>query len=141
MDQIVEFFGNHTLLFVGFFATLGMLVFTEYTRLAGGLKSLTPFVATRMLNDGEVTFVDVRDESEFKAGHVQNARNLPLNKLDERVHEIDKLKEKPLVLYCDNGMRTSRAATKLRKNGFTQLHSLAGGLTAWEKANLPTVKR
>ena len=66
---------------------------------------------------------------------------MPVNKLAERLHEIEKFKEKDILIYCDNGMRTSRALSKLKKSGFTQLSSLAGGLVAWEKANLPTVTK
>ena len=70
-----------------------------------------------------------------------NARNFPVSKLDERMHEIEKYKERDIVLYCDSGMRTTRASAKLKKNGFEKLHVIAGGLTAWEKANLPTVTK
>jgi len=141
MDQIIEFVGNHTLLFIAFFATLGMLIYTEYTRMAGSTAQLSPFAATQMMNDGDTIVVDVRDESEFKNGHVLNARNLPVSKLDERMHEIEKFKDRDIVLYCDSGMRTTRASAKLKKNGFEKLHVIAGGLTAWEKANLPTVTK
>lgn len=141
MDQIIEFVGNHPLLFIAFFATLGMLVYTEYMRIAGSSAQLSPFAATQLMNDGDTIVVDVRDENEYKSGHVLNARNLPVSKLDERMHEIEKYKERDIVLYCDSGMRTTRASAKLKKNGFAKLHVIAGGLTAWEKANLPTVTK
>lgn len=140
MSQILEFVGNHPLLFTAFFATLGMLVFTEWTRFAARGTTLSPYAATQLVNDGAL-FVDVRDEKEYKGGHLPKARNFPLAKLDERMHEIEKLKERDLVLYCDNGMRTTRAIAKLRKQGFDKLHTLDGGLGAWEKASLPTVTR
>lgn len=141
MSQIIEFVGNHTLLFVAFFVTLGMLIYTEYMRLTSANTQLSPFEATQKMNEGQSVFLDVRDENEYKAGHLLNARSMPVNKLAERIHEIEKYKEKDLVIYCDNGMRTSRAVSKLKKSGFTQLHTLAGGLVAWEKANLPTVSK
>jgi len=141
MAQIIEFVGNNTLLFVAFFATLGMLVYTEYMRLTTANTALSPFEATQKMNEGDSLFLDVRDESEFKGGHLLNARSMPVNKLAERLHELEKYKDKPLVIYCDNGMRTTRAVGKLKKNGFSQLHTLAGGLVAWEKANLPTVTK
>ena len=92
MDQIIEFVGNHPLLFIAFFATLGMLVYTEYMRIAGSSAQLSPFAATQLMNDGDTIVVDVRDENEYKNGHVLNARNLPVSKLDERMHEIEKYK-------------------------------------------------
>jgi rhodanese-related sulfurtransferase len=141
MSQIIEFVGNHTLLFVAFFVTLGMLIYTEYTRIISANTALSPYDATQKMNEGNAVFLDVRDESEFKGGHLLNARNMPANKLAERMHEIEKFKEKDIVVYCDNGMRTTRALAKLKKSGFTQLFSLAGGLAAWEKASLPTVTK
>lgn len=141
MSQIIEFIGNHTLLFVAFFMTLGMLVYTEYMRISSANTALTPYDATQKMNEGNAIILDVRNESEYKTGHLLNSRSMPVNNLAERMHEIDKFKDKEVVVYCDNGMRSSRAIAKLKKSGFTQLFSLAGGLVAWEKANLPTVSK
>ena len=141
MAQIIEFIGNHTLLFVAFFVTLGMLLYTEYMRMTTANTALSPYDATQKMNSGESVFLDVRDDSEFKSGHLLNARNMPVSKLAERMHEIEKFKEKDIVIYCDNGMRASRAVGKLKKEGFAKLFTLSGGLVAWEKANLPTVTK
>lgn len=141
MTQIIEFVGNHTLLFVAFLVTLGMLIYTEYMRFSSANTSLSPYDATQKMNGGSAIFLDVRDNTEFKSGHLLNARSMPVNKLTERLHELEKYKEKDVVVYCDNGMRSTRALAKLKKSGFTQLFSLAGGLSAWEKANLPTVSK
>ena len=141
MPQIIEFVGNHALLFLAFGATLGMLIYTEWTRFSSAGTALSPYAATQLVNDGEGVFVDVRDEKEYKSGHLLNARNFPVAKFDERMHEIEKLKGRDLVVYCDNGMRTTRAMSKLRKQGFEKLHTLAGGLAAWEKASLPVVTK
>lgn len=141
MGQIVEFIGNHTLLFVAFFAVLGMIIFTEWSRIKGAGNALSPFAATRMVNEGEALLLDVRGAGEYKTGHVLNAMNVPVGEIDKRLHEIQKYKQKDVLVYCDNGMRTSRAVARLRKEGFENLNTLAGGLTAWEKASLPVVKQ
>ena len=116
-----------------------MILYFEYTRFFSGLKALSPFAATKLLNDGEALFLDVRDDKEFKAGHVLNARNVPLSSMDKYMHELEKHKEKAVVVYCESGQRAQRAGLRLRKNGFTQLHTISGGLNEWQKANLPTV--
>lgn len=141
MAQFIEFVGNHPLMCMGFAAVLGMIIFTEYSRVASGVPALSPFAATQLLNKGEAIVIDVRDEKDYKSGHVLNARNLPVGSLDKRLIEVEKFKEKEIVLYCDNGMRASRAASKMKKDGFLKLHSIAGGMAAWEKANLPTVTK
>jgi len=69
IERLLEFMGNHP--------TVGFIVFTEYMRYAGGVKGLSPYQATQLMNDGETLFVDVRDDSEFKKGHVLDALNIP----------------------------------------------------------------
>ncbi len=141
MGQLIEFIGNHPVPVLAFMATLGLLSFLEYQRLFSGTKALGPFVATQMLNSGEAILVDVRSDGEYKNGHIINARSMPVNNLDKHIHELEKYKEKDIVLYCDTGMRASKAAGKLKKNGFTRLNTIAGGLSAWEKASLPVVSK
>ncbi len=141
MSQIIEFVGNNPLLFFAFFMTLGMLVYTEYMRLSSANTALSPYDTTQKMNAGDSIFLDVRDDNEFKSGHLLNALSMPVSKFGERMHEIEKFKEKDIVIYCDNGMRTSRAVAKLKKSGFSKLFTLSGGLAAWEKANLPTVSK
>lgn len=139
MSQVLEFISNNLLLCSAFAAVLGMVIFYEYSRFASGMTRLSPFAATKMLNDGEAMFLDVRDDKEYKAGHVLNARHVPLSQMDKFMHELEKHREKDVVVYCDNGQRAQRAGGRLRKNGFTRLHVISGGLNEWEKANLPTV--
>ena len=141
MQQLIEFIGNHLLLVLAFLAVLGMLIYTEYQRFFSGIPSLTPYAATQLLNDGSALFMDVRDEKEYKTGHIKGARSVPVNDLQKQMHELEKFKEKDVVVYCDNGMRTSRITGKLKKSGFTKLNTLAGGLASWEKSNLPLVTK
>ena len=141
MQQLIEFVGNHALIVAAFFAVLGMLVYTEYMRFFSGVANLSPHAATQLLNDNGAVFVDVRDEKEYKAGHIKGARSIPVNQLNKHIHEIEKYKETDVVVYCDNGMRTSRVTGKLKKQGFTKVSTIAGGLKNWEKANLPLVNK
>jgi len=135
----MEFIGNNLLLCAAFVAVLAMVIYYEYTRAASGLKALSPFAATKLLNGGEALFIDVRDDKEYKAGHITNAKHVPLSNMDKFMHELEKYKDKDVVVYCESGQRSQRAGAKLRKNGFTQLHQISGGLAEWEKANLPIV--
>jgi len=141
MQQLIEFITNHPLIIAAFVAVLGMLVYTEYLRFFSGIPSLSPYAATQLLNDGNAVFLDVRDEKEFKTGHIKGARSIPVSQLSNQIHEIEKYKESDVVVYCDNGMRTSRITGKLKKQGFTKLSTIAGGLANWEKANLPLVNK
>ncbi len=141
MQQLFEFIGNHPLLVAAFAAVLGMLLYTEYVRFFSGIPGLSPYAATQLLNDGEAVFIDVRDEKEFKTGHIKGARSMPVKQLEQQMHDIEKFKDSDVVVYCDNGMRTSRVTGKLKKQGFTKVSTIAGGLAQWEKANLPLVNK
>jgi len=141
MQQLFEFMGNHPLLIAAFAAILGMLVFTEYQRFFSGVPNLSPYEATQLLNSGDALFIDVRDDKEFKNGHIKGSRNIPVNQLDKHMHDIEKHKDSDVIVYCENGMRASRASGKLRKAGFSKLSTIAGGLAQWEKANLPLVNK
>jgi len=139
--RLLEFMSNHPFLFTALGVTVGFLVYTEYNRFVGGVKSVSPYQATQLLNGGEAMFVDVRDDAEFKKGHVLEATNIPLSALDQRLHELEKYKDKDVVLYCDSGMRSQKAGAKLKKSGFSKMHTMAGGLIAWEKSSLPLVTK
>ncbi len=140
VEQFLEFIRNHPLLIGAFVVTLGMIVFVELQRRMGGGKEITPSAAVRMQNDDGL-FIDVRDLGEYKSGHLLNAKHIALKELRDRLHEIDKHKDKPVIAYCANGMRAAKACGILVKSGFTQVFSIAGGLAAWEKANLPVEKK
>jgi len=74
--------------------------------------------------------IDVREPNEFKGGYIPSAKNIPLSQLSQRLSDIPK--DRDLLLYCRSGMRSSKAAGILIKNGYTQLAHLQGGIGAWK---------
>jgi rhodanese-related sulfurtransferase len=106
----------------------------------GGLgKSLSASEAVRMINHEKAVLIDVREPAEFAAGHAVGARNVPLSALGGG-KGLPTNKAQPIVLLCASGPRASRAAGQLRKAGYTQVHTLAGGTAAWREASLPIEK-
>jgi len=73
--------------------------------------------------------IDVREPNEFDAGHVLGARNIPLSQLKMRKSEIRP--DKPVYLYCQNGMKSGRAAQFLYRKGYKDLTMLEGGFKKW----------
>ena len=128
MEQYLEFVSNHPLLIGAFLVTLGMIVFIEMQRNLRGGKSITPSAAVRKQNDDGL-IIDVRDIGEFKQGHVLNAKHVPLKELSDRIHELEKYKDKPVIVYCGNGMRAAKACGVLNKAGFSEVFTIDGGLT------------
>ena len=93
------------------------------------------------MNRQDAVVLDVREASEWSAGHIQGARHITLAQLGTHLSEIEKLKTTPLIVCCANGMRSGSAVSTLKKAGFEQVYMLSGGLVAWTEANLPLSKK
>ena len=117
-----------------------MIAVWPYFRRASGGPWVTPAQATHLINREDATIVDVREASEFGAGHVLGARNLPLARVEAAGADLAKRKGKPVIVYCETGSRSANAATVLRKQGFERVFNLSGGMKAWQDAGLPVEK-
>ena len=116
----------------------GMLI---WPLIAGGtVASLTPAEATLMMNREDAVVLDVRETGEWGGGHIGGARHITLGQLDSRLSELEKFKERPIIVVCASGQRAAKAAAELKKLGHENVQSLAGGLKAWREANLPIEK-
>ena len=118
------FFITVLILLGGFFA-MKML-------LNRGIAQITAADAKSLINDPEVTILDVRTHGEFDEGHLSKARLIPVAELKNRLPEIVSLKERPVLVYCHSGNRSSIACQILKRNGFTNLTNLRGGIAAWQ---------
>ena len=122
-------------------ATGGMLLWPLVNRLlAGGAPQVGATEAVRLINRRDAVVLDVRDKADFAAGHIPNARNIPLPELGGRLREIEKFKARPIVVNCQSGMRSATVCSMLRKNGFGEVFSLRGGIGGWAEASLPVEK-
>ena len=79
--------------------------------------------------------VDVRTPREREQKFVAGSVSIPLNHLEERAKELKK--DRPVLVYCAGGYRSSIAASILQKAGFAEVNEIAGGIAAWELAKLP----
>lgn len=88
---------------------------------------------------GPVRVLDVRESGEFEAGRIPGAINIPRGILEFRIGELQEFvnKDQPILIYCRTGGRAALCAVQLEKIGYTNLKSIAGGIMAWQSANLP----
>jgi rhodanese-related sulfurtransferase len=121
------------------FVSGAMLVWPMVRRGAGG-PSVNTLEATQLINRQDALVVDVREQTEYAQSHILNARLLPLSQLEARIGDIEKFKDKPVIVYCASGSRSSSAAAILRKSGFSNVANLSGGFAAWQQAGLPVQK-
>ncbi|MBG7621831.1 rhodanese-like domain-containing protein [Herbaspirillum sp. AP02] len=117
----------------------GGALLVPYLQQRGNKLSLLQ--ATQMLNQGKVLVLDVRDPEQFAAGHLREARNIPLKELPQRIGELDKLKGRPVIVVCKNGTQANRAEGSLKKAGFTEVYGLHGGIDAWQGQGLPLTSK
>ena len=84
----------------------------------------------------QVILVDVRESGEYASEHILGSVSIPLSTFDENL--LENTGDKPLVICCQSGMRSSRASQKLLENGYDHVMQLKGGLSSWKAAGLKT---
>jgi rhodanese-related sulfurtransferase len=107
--------------------------------LPGGVDDVTPGAAARLLSAEAVIVLDVREDDEWNAGHIDGARHIPLAQLDPLIPDALGLTPgTPIVVVCRSGNRSARAAAALRTAG-PAVHNMTGGMNAWAAEGLPVV--
>jgi hydroxyacylglutathione hydrolase len=94
----------------------------------------TQAVAAR---DADIRILDVRSETEWKTGHIQDADHMPLGELWDRKDELPL--DAGIIAVCGSGYRSSIAASLLQMTGFGNIRSMSGGMKAWNQRRLPTI--
>jgi rhodanese-related sulfurtransferase len=103
-------------------------------------NGLNPQDMVQLMNREKATVIDVCEPDEFARGHVIGAKNLPLGQLEDKLAQMVKNKSSHVIMVCQVGARSARAAATARKLGFENVQSLAGGLKAWQAASMPVEK-
>jgi len=86
----------------------------------------------------DVVVLDVREQSEYDAGHIAGVKLIPMGTVANRLNEIPK--DKPVIVTCHSGNRSGQVTEFLRQQGYTNVHNMAGGITAWQQAGYPVEK-
>lgn len=132
-------FINQNILLVSLVAVSGLSLLWPMVMRPSG-NSVGPAEATQLINREDAHILDVREASEYAAGHLPEAKNIPTSVLAGRIGELDKFKDKPIIVCCASGMRSNKACGELKKQGFEKLYNLTGGVDAWVGAGYPIKK-
>ncbi|MEB3100749.1 rhodanese-like domain-containing protein [Ferviditalea candida] len=84
---------------------------------------------SKLFSPDDFVLLDVREISEFREGHIEGSKLIPLGILPHRLDELDRDKE--IVVVCRSGNRSKQACDILKEHGFQQVYSLTGGLSGW----------
>ncbi len=136
MALFLEFLAEQWILAAALLATIIMLVMHE-ARKSG--PSLSPQQAINLVNTEQGVFVDLRDSGAYKQGHIVEALNIPSNKLADRIAELEKYRERPIVLVCKMGQQAGAAGKQLRAAGYEKVYKMTGGMMEWSNLQLPKV--
>ena len=117
-----------------------MLLFPNLRGKLSGAVEVDAGGAVQLINHDNALVLDVREANEFNSGHIANAKHIPLGQLNNDIKILEKYKDQTIVVNCRSGSRSAAACSILRKQGFTKVYNLAGGILAWQQAQMPTVK-
>lgn len=138
MEQLLEFATNNFMLIAAWFLTLFMLIWSEGQK-AG--KSVSPAIATQLINKEDALLLDIRTKKEWDTGHIANAKHIPVADIDRRISELEKYKARPVIVVCNLGQVAGSVSKRLKAAGFENVTRLQGGITEWKGQNLPIVKK
>ncbi len=122
----------------GLAASLFVLL-TFVPALAGIARNLSPDEASRLLQErgGEVFLLDVRTPDEFREVRLQGAKLIPIDQLLKRIQDVPR--DRPILVYCAVGSRSSQVTGYLARSGFPEVYNLYGGVYAWGKMGYPVL--
>ena len=121
-------------------ASGGMLLWPLVSRPFRVSHEVSAFEAVQLINRRDAVVLDVRASGEYAAGHIANARHIQETQVAERVKELEKFRSRPIVVSCGTGNRAPAVTAALRKQGFSEVFALRGGISAWQQASLPLEK-
>lgn len=134
--EIFVFVSQQWILITLLAALIGVFFLTEQNKSG---KSLSSSELVRLINSDEAVVVDVRSAAEFEAGHIHGAISIPHQKLASRITELEKHREKIIVVADKIGQHSGAAGKKLSSEEFN-VRRLSGGISEWQGSSLPLVK-
>jgi rhodanese-related sulfurtransferase len=139
MQRLLEYLGHHPYLAgATLLAAIAVVAFELRARVQA-FAALSATQAVRLMNQGALV-IDLRSRELYDAGHIVDARNVPVGEIESQADTLKKWRDKNVITYCDSGADGAGAARTLMKLGFSKVFNLQGGLNAWVKDNLPLTK-
>ena len=139
MQRLFEFIGHHYYLAGAALLAAAAVAVYEIRERFQAFAALSAMQTVRLMNQGALV-IDLRTKASYDAGHIGDARHVPVAELESQAESLKKWRDKNVIIYCDSGTSGANGAKVLMKLGFTKVFNLQGGLNAWVKDNLPLAK-
>jgi rhodanese-related sulfurtransferase len=140
LHKLPQFVSNHLVLCLLFVALVVALLVTQVMVLLRKYKELTPAGLTQLINRDNPLLIDLSAIADFEKMHVPGAKHVAMSQFDPEHKDLAKARELPVVVMDKDGRSSDGAAQRLIKAGFTRVYTLAGGVLAWQQAQLPVAK-
>jgi rhodanese-related sulfurtransferase len=140
-ERISEFLINHWILAAALVVVIALLIQDFWETMTRKFKKVSTTGAISLINNQDPVILDIREPFEHAKGHIQDAINIPAAKLEKRMIEIEKYKDKLMIVVCQTGTRSSASCKKLYQAGFSEVVHLSGGIQAWEDHKLPLLRK
>ena len=141
MERFIEFAGNHWELFAALAVTVALIIKSHLGGRLSGYRTIPAGEAINLINQEGGIVLDVREQKEYSQGHIVDSIHIPLTAFKKRITELEKHRDKPIIVACRSGSRSGSACSQLTKQKFGQVYNLGGGIVSWQSANLPLTKK
>lgn len=141
MQEILNFFYSHYFLCTIWLITFFLFVFNILKVFF--FNTISNDILINLINRNFANLIDLRNESDFKLGHIINSINISSCILDSKLSNnlINVSKNRPLILICNNGRISLNLAKKFYNYGFKKVYILREGIIGWKKENLPLITK
>ena len=142
MSQWIEFVSASPMLSCAWVVLFGMLIYSFFSAKMRGFALVNAQEVVQLINREDAVVIDVRSIDAFRRGHVAGAKNLQISKIEQNPKTaLEKHSSHPIILVCETGAASLKAAALLHKSGVKSVCALRGGMNEWLQANLPTVSK
>ena len=139
MQQLTQFLGHNWAMSAALIIVFAMILFNEIQFLRKKGKEVSPQEVVNLINNENAVVFDLRAKENYLKSHIIDAISITQDDFDKN-NKMDRHKNKTIILVCEQGVKSAALALKLRTQGFVNPVVLSGGMTAWQSAQLPTLK-
>ena len=133
--EIIDFLMREKLLVGTLLALIILVIVNIYNDIFKKYIEVNTNDAITLMDEDNLTILDVREEKERKSGFIDRDINIPMSQVKAKLDELNSSKN--ILVYCKSGMRSGQIASLLCNNSFQNVYILKGGFNAWQKADLP----
>ncbi len=138
LQEITQFINQHPVLGMTWLLLLIAVIILTLKSSLSKVKEITRNDAVHLINKENALVIDIRNRDDYRKGHIANSLNLTATEIkNAHFKELEKNREKPMIVVCTNGISSRTSAESLFTAGFNKVFILKDGITGWSNEHLP----